>query len=318
MPSSLTLQPALIELSFIDRAILETLVYSDIFEYPLQLKELHRFLPERVDIEKLPGAIGSLHEYVVRKDDYYFLAGREETVGIRKQREARSRKLLPRAIQYGCVLGSLPFIRMVALTGSLAVMNVSKDSDFDYMLVTAPGRVWTARVFALLFNRLVRPFGPAICPNLIVSETALEWPQHDLYSARELYQMIPIMGMDVYHRLMKANQWVREFFPNAFLDFNSLLLESLQARAPSLHEIIEFPLRGKLGDRFEQWEMSRKIDRFSKQEGFGEETVFTAEVCQGNFHHHRRRTREVFQERLNNLSVGPSLLSGGEPRVRAG
>jgi len=312
MPSSLTLQPALIELSFIDRAILETLVYSDIFEYPLQLKELHRFLPERVDIEKLPGAIASLHEYVGRKDDYYFLAGREETVGIRKQREARSRKLLPRAIQYGCVLGSLPFIRMVALTGSLAVMNVSKDSDFDYMLVTAPGRVWTARVFALLFNRLVRPFGPAICPNLIVSETALEWPQHDLYSARELYQMIPIMGMDVYHRLMKANQWVREFFPNASITTSEVFKTS------EVWKLFELPLRGKPGDSFERWEMNRKIAKFSKQEGFGEETVFTAEVCQGNFHHHRRRTREVFQERLNNLSVGPSLLSGGEPRVRAG
>ena len=312
MPSSLTLQPALIELSFIDRAILETLVYSDIFEYPLQLKELHRFLPERVDIEKLPGAIASLHEYVGRKDDYYFLARREETVGIRKQREARSRKLLPRAIQYGCVLGSLPFIRMVALTGSLAVMNVSKDSDFDYMLVTAPGRVWTARVFALLFNRLVRPFGPAICPNLIVSETALEWPQHDLYSARELYQMIPIMGMDVYHRLMKANQWVREFFPNASITTSEVFKTS------EVWKLFELPLRGKPGDSFERWEMNRKIAKFSKQEGFGEETVFTAEVCQGNFHHHRRRTREVFQERLNNLSVGPSLLSGGEPRVRAG
>ncbi|HLA07958.1 MAG TPA: hypothetical protein VJ022_10970 [Anaerolineales bacterium] len=311
MPSSLTLQPALIELSFIDRAILETLVYSDIFEYPLQLKELHRFLPERVDIEKLPGAIASLHEYVGRKDDYYFLAGREETVGIRKQREARSRKLLPRAIQYGCVLGSLPFIRMVALTGSLAVMNVSKDSDFDYMLVTAPGRVWTARVFALLFNRLVRPFGPAICPNLIVSETALEWPQHDLYSARELYQMIPIMGMDVYHRLMKANQWVREFFPNASITTSEVFKTS------EVWKLFELPLRGKPGDSFERWEMNRKIAKFSKQEGFGEETVFTAEVCQGNFHHHRRRTREVFQERLNNLSVGPSLLSGGEPGMRA-
>ena len=312
MPSSLTLQPALIELSFIDRAILETLVYSDIFEYPLQLKELHRFLPERVDIEKLPRVIGSLHEQVGKKDDYYFLAGREETVGIRKQREARSRKLLPRAIQYGCVLGSLPFIRMVALTGSLAVMNVSKDSDFDYMLVTAPGRVWTARVFALLFNRLVRPFGPAICPNLIVSETALEWPQHDLYSARELYQMIPIMGMDVYHRLMKANQWVREFFPNASITTSEVFKTS------EVWKLFELPLRGKPGDSFERWEMNRKIAKFSKQEGFGEETVFTAEVCQGNFHHHRRRTREVFQERLNNLSVGPSLLSGGEPRVRAG
>ncbi len=58
-------------------------------------------------------------------------------------------------------------------------------------------------------------------------------------------------------------------------------------------------LRGNLGDRFERWEMTRKIRRFSKLPGFGEETVFNAEVCQGNFHHHRKWTQEVFEERLS-------------------
>jgi hypothetical protein len=58
-------------------------------------------------------------------------------------------------------------------------------------------------------------------------------------------------------------------------------------------------LRGKLGDKLEAWEMNRKIARFSKQEGFGEETVFTAEICQGNFHHHRKWTHEAFQKKLH-------------------
>ena len=45
--------------------------------------------------------------------------------------------------------------------------------------------------------------------------------------------------------------------------------------------------------------MNRKIARFSKQTGFGEETVFNAEICQGNFDHHRKWTREMFEEKLN-------------------
>src|SRR5574341_558430 len=64
----------------------------------------------------------------------------------------------------------------------VAVMNVSNPADFDYMLIAAPGRVWTARAFALAFNRLTRLRGDTLCPNLILSETALEWPVHDLYS----------------------------------------------------------------------------------------------------------------------------------------
>lgn len=283
-------------------AILEALAYSDIFEYPLRLKELHRYLPIRVDVGRLPVALESLSGQVGMKDGFYFLAGREAVVDIRKQREEHSRQLMPIALKYGRVLGSLPFIRMATLTGSLAVLNISKNADFDYMVVTAPGRVWMARAFAVIFNRFVHVFGYTLCPNLIVSENALEWPLHDLYSARELCQMIPITGMDVYYKLMKANEWAKEFLPNA----------SQASEAPtngetsevSVQKLLELPLRDKLGDRFEQWEMNRKIARFSTQEGFGEETVFNADVCQGNFHHHRKWTRKVFEEKLSVIASG--------------
>lgn len=287
----------------LERAVLETLAYSDIFEYPLRLKELHRYLPMSADVEQLPNALTTLHGRIDMQDDYYFLAGREEIVEIRKQREARSRDLLPHAFNYGRVLGFLPFVRMVALTGSLAVMNISKNADFDYLLVTEPGRLWTARAFALLFNRIVKLFGHELCPNLIVTETALEWPLHDLYSARELCQMIPITGSGVYQRLMIANEWAKELLPNAFLKSTRLLAENPQKRTSAIQSLFEFSLRSKLGDIFEQWEMNRKIAKFSKQEGFGEETVFTAEVCQGNFHHHRKWTKEVFENKLATIGI---------------
>jgi hypothetical protein len=281
----------------LQRAILEALAYSDIFEHPLRLEEIHRYLPVRTDVAELPPALDSLQGQVEKQDEFYFLTGRAEIVDIRRQREARSRELLPHALRYGRMLGALPFVRMAALTGSLAVLNVSKAADFDYMLVTTKGRVWTARLFAVALNRVANLFGYRLCPNLIVSETALEWPLHDLYSARELVQMIPITGMDVYHRLLNANEWAGELLPNAIFESGSLLPKR-QMQASALQNTLELFLRGNFGDRFEKWEMTRKIARFSKQPGFGEETVFTAELCQGNFHHHRKWTREVFEEKL--------------------
>lgn len=280
----------------LEHAILEALAYSDIFEYPLRLKELHRYLPAAADMEQLSGALNDLGEKVGKQDDFYFLAGRAEIVNIRRQREARSRALMPRAMQYGRVLGSLPFIRMVALTGSLAVLNVSKAADFDYMLVTVPGRVWTARAFALAFGRITRLFGHTLCPNLIVSETALEWPLHDLYSARELCQMVLIKGDNLYSRMLRVNPWVKLFLPN-FTHGMSRASKATDIKT-KFQNILESMFGGKFGDRFEKWEMNRKIARFQKQAGFGEETVFTAEVCQGNFHHHRSWTREAFEKRL--------------------
>jgi hypothetical protein len=290
------------------QAILEALAYSDIFEYPLKLDELHRYLPVHAEMEQLSATLESSKEQVGEKDGFYYLAGREDTVKIRKGREARSHKLLPIALKYGRILGSLPFVRMVALTGSLAVMNISKNADFDYLIVTVPGRVWTARAFALLFNRVTKLFGHTLCPNLIVAETMLGWPLHDLYSARELCQMIPVTGMDVYQKLMITNDWAKEFLPNAFLESDGLpsRLQKLTppgTRVFAYQSFLEFLMHGELGDRFEQWEMTRKIARFSKQAGFGEETVFSANVCQGNFHHHRKWTREAFEQKLIGMEL---------------
>ena len=297
----------------LERAILEALAYSDIFEYPLRLEELQRYLPMAADLEQLSSALNKLGGKVGKQDDVYFLIGREEIVDIRRQREARSRALLPRAMQYGHILGSLPFIRMVALTGSLAVLNVSKAADFDYMLVTKKGRVWMARVFALLLNRSVKLFGHTLCPNLIVSEQALEWSLHDLYSARELCQMLPVTGLDVYRELMEVNEWAREFLPNSSHDFSR---EHRATKvATTVQHLIELPLRNKLGDKLEAWEMNRKIAKFSKQAGFGVETIFTADVCQGNFHHHRKWTRDVFEKRLIGIE-SPLPLGEGEGEGR--
>jgi len=298
------------------RAILEALAYSDIFNYPLRLDELTRYLPVHLNGSDLPAALTRLDGQVGYRDGYYFLAGRQEIVSIRRRREAPSRRALRSALFYGRVLSVLPFIRMVAVTGSLAVLNCEQTSDLDFMLVAKPGRVWTARAFALAFNRLTRLFGHTLCPNLIISENALEWPLHDLYSARELCQMILVSGEQVYARLIAANRWVDSLLPNA--RSNDFIIpeggsgnNSVGRKiVTTLKAIFELPLRGALGDRFESWEMKRKIARLSQQAGYGVETVFNAEVCQGNFHHHRAWAREFFEKRLSQLNIESPLPAG--------
>ena len=222
-------------------------------------------------------------------------------------RAAISAPAFRRAMQYGRILGRLPFIRMVALTGSLAMLNSDERGDLDYMLVAAPGRVWTARGFALLFGRLGARAHYTLCPNLIVSETALEWPAQDIYSAREICQMIPIAGQRTYERLRYENRWTDRFLPNAtgvpgFIDSSMTDGSATQALA-------EWPLRSRLGDRVEAWEMGRKVRRLRRQPGFGAETRFDAEVCQGNFLHHGAHTRQAFQQRLATLPIDSALLA---------
>ncbi len=292
----------------LEDAILCTLAYSDIFDYPLTLDELHRLLAipaERADVEQRAARMKS----VSSKDGYYYLAGRGAIVELRKKRETASRKMFERAVTYGRILGALPFIRMVALTGSLAVRNCDKDADYDYMISAKSGRLWLARAFALLLNRFSNLFGETLCPNLIVSENELVWKSKNLYSAREFCQMKLIAGTAVYAELRDSNRWVESYFPNWSDEINLMDHEKQIKISALIKKIIEFVLDNRFGDYIEAWEMNRKIARFQNQSGFGVETRFSADICQGNFNHHGTMTMNKLHEKLQTLHVDcPEIL----------
>ncbi len=315
MALALDLQPPRTDIPSIERAILETLAYSDVFDYPLKLDELHRFLTRPALLEELTECL-SESNFVEFKDGFHFIKGRADIVSLRLYRERISNKSFARALRYGRILGNLPFIRMVALTGSLALRNCNETGDYDYMLVAKAGRVWLARAFALALNRIARPFGETLCPNLIVSERTLEWTARNLYSAREICQMIPISGEDVYHRLRVANLWVNEFLPNtgSVTFMSPSAAERHKCRPTQI--LLEFPLGGRAGNLLESWEMTRKIARFTNQEGFGLETTFTADICQGNFDHHGSWTMQKYHERLFALSGGSSSEAYRDPKSK--
>lgn len=288
----------------LQKAILETLAYSDVFDYPLTFDELHRYLTISAPPADLAACLSDMG-LVSTENRFYFLADRRETVRTRMNREQASRAAFQRACRYGAILGSLPFVRMVTLTGSLAMLNLSRDADMDFMLVTQTGRLWLARAFAVLFGRLMRISGDRICVNLLVSESALEWHPRDLYSAREMCQMIPLAGTDIYHCLREANAWIASFLPNA----DSVpYLTPKEKPISVLQKWLEIPLRGKLGNALEGWAMSLQLKKITRTYGTGIEANFSADLCQGNFHDHRQGTENSFNERL-------ALLSEGEPRV---
>ena len=286
----------------LERAVLETLAYSDIFDYPLRIEELHRYLPLPIIRTELIEILNYRNDLIKMVDGYYFLAGREHLIPLRQKREAASRPLYQRAVRYGRILGSLPFIRLVGLTGSLALQNCDETADIDYLLVAAHGRVWIARAFALLLGRLTALFGNTLCPNLIISDQALEWQQQDLYSARELCQMIPIFGSASLYAA-PTNQFLDKFFSAECFVRARPRTERIYRSHRDCKSLFEWPLRRAFGDRIEAWEMNRKIKRFTNQAGYGAETQFNRDICQGNFNQHGLQTKAAFQRRLTSLGL---------------
>jgi hypothetical protein len=287
---------------FLEKSVLETLAYSDIFNYPLTIDELHRYLvlaATKEDVEQLVEQMDGVDSI----DGYYFLSGREEIVKLRQARQLTSRRAYEQAVFYGRILNALPFVRMVAVTGSLSVMNLQAEGDIDYMLVTQPGRLWTARAFAVIFGRIMRPFGYTICVNLLVSENALKWPLHDLYSAREMSQMVPLTGWGTYRKLRLANAWTASILPNDGMAPPAFANPPEEEQENPVPHFLERPLHGALGDWLE--DVLRKFQRrhISRRFGSGNESNFTNDVCQGNFHDHHQLTDQHFHERLVSLGL---------------
>lgn len=253
----------------LEAAILRTVIYADIFDFPLTPEELHHYLiaPVAVSLEQVQLALASstvLHHALERVEPYIVRVGRAEIITVRREREAASQKLWGAAVQWGSALGRLPFVRMVALTGALAVRNASdQDDDLDYILVTTPGRVWLARAFAILLVRAAKRRGVVLCPNYVLAETALAQGQHDLFIAHEVAQMVPIVGMALYQRMRAQNAWTAAFLPNANTPFLSEVEHVPVGVWRVSQRFLEWLLGGRLGDVLEHWEYRRKRQRFA-------------------------------------------------------
>lgn len=255
----------------IKTAILRTVLYADVFNFPLTVEEIHHFLihDESTSLEQIHDALANsswLHRKLESNDLYFVYAGRRELFATREAHEQASKHLWPLARYYGAWLSRLPFVRMVAITGALAMRNASDDDDdLDYLLVTASGRVWLGRAFAILLVRLGRLRGVEICPNFVLAETALEQNKRDLFMAHEIAQMVPLYGHELYWQMRAANKWVSGQLPNAHGPYHNEPEQPVGRGWRVLKHALERLLGGRLGDALERWEYRRKLRRFSQE-----------------------------------------------------
>lgn len=255
----------------LEAAILRTVLYADVFNFPMKPEEIHHFLigDEPASLTQVQQVLRHstwLRQYVKWVDQYVVYAGRNELVGVRKAREQASHTLWPQAVVWGKRLAQLPFVRMVALTGALAVRNAADhDDDLDYIMVTAENRVWIARAFAILMVRIGRLWGVTLCPNFVLAESALAQSRRDIFTAHEVAQMVPVYGHDVYRRFREENEWVYDQLPNATDPFfDEVAAESKSSGIVVLiKRLLELILNSKAGDWLENWEYQRKLQRFA-------------------------------------------------------
>jgi hypothetical protein len=199
-------------------AIAGSVIYASLDDYPLTLEELHESLvgsPQTL-AEVLSVYEGSemLQNVIERRDGFFFPAGRGELVDERRRREARSRAFLDRHSLLLRLVCSLPFVRLVALSGRISRLNLEAGGDIDLFIVTRGRHVWSTaaavRVLARIMSRrcMVRA-------KVIVDDLHLVLESRDPATAAQLLHLKPLVGARVLRDVFAANPCVAQFYPNA-------------------------------------------------------------------------------------------------------
>lgn len=211
-----------------EKAILKTLSYSDIFDYPLKAYEIHKWLIKQpahtYQIEEALKRLikkGKLAQY----QDFYFLKSRKALVKKRLEREKQSKSYLLKARVFSQVLKIVPFVKLVGVSGGLAMNNASKADDIDLFIITENNRVFLSRLFAIVsfdamsVRRKVdmseKQAAGKICLNLILEESKLSQQEQNVFVAHEVLQMKVLWERDnMYSKYLESNAWVFEYLPN--------------------------------------------------------------------------------------------------------
>jgi predicted nucleotidyltransferase len=208
------------------KAILKTLAYADIFDYPLRAQEIERFLiaNKSHNFASLNQTLKKLSP-ISQKEGFYFLKGKEKTVALRKKREKWSQEKLKIAKKVTNWLKLVPSIKMVAATGALAMENAKEKDDIDLLIITSKNRLWLTRALTVFLTELVakrrhprdKQVKDKICLNMFLDEGHLQIPKNeqDLFSAHEICQLKLIWDRNkTYQKFIKQNQWVKHYLPN--------------------------------------------------------------------------------------------------------
>jgi len=286
----------------LDWAILATVTYADLFDAAISVSEVARTcLQARVsadDVRRrvLAEPLASL--LTLEPQGHLTLRGREPLVARRLEGIRLTRELLERHRRVIAALATLPFIRMLALSGGTAHRNARGGDDIDLFVVAAPGRVYTAYTMLFLASRLTRTRG-VVCPNYLVDEDHLAIAyHHDLFTAHQAISLVPIAGHQIFLRFVGANDgWVRTFYPGyepqppAAAHGSASVQRLLELGLTPLSATVERGLRA-----FWRQHLARRVARAT-----GSDVVLAGGILKLHLSDHRRRVLDRFASRLDLL-----------------
>lgn len=217
------------QMQTLEQSLLKTLLYFDLFHFAPTLVELERWLLQTDS----PASLGAMqeildkHPQVDSAEGFYFLRGRTDLVALRKQKYLWTDEKWKHAKPFLRLLAMMPHVRGVWISNSVGWSNASRNSDTDLMIVTTPGRIWTARFFTTFLMKLFRQrpgeqdHAKALCLSFYMTSDHMNLERYkigadDIHFTFWVTQIYPLFDADgLYNQYQRQNSWAAQQFNTA-------------------------------------------------------------------------------------------------------
>ena len=211
------------------REVLKTLLYSDIFDFPLKEEEIYYYLisPKKVSKKKVLLEIENERKKktVDEFKGMYFIRGKRKSAEQRLRNERIVEKKIDLARQIAGRIGIIPTISFIGISGGLSMRNARPADDIDFFVITKSKTLWVTRILMVLGllimgvyrKRNDRNVRNKICLNMLIDERSMGFKERsrNIYIAHEISQIIPLFERNkTYKKFLSKNLWIGKFLAN--------------------------------------------------------------------------------------------------------
>ena len=212
------------------------------------------------------------------------------------QGNLRAQPLLAKAASIGAFLYKFPYVRAVAVSGSLSKNYADKKADIDYFIITKANRLWIARTILHLFKKLTFLVGKQnfFCMNYFVDEEDLIIPEKNIYTAVEIVTLLPLAGTFTLNKFLEKNNWTKKWLPGYEHKRNLKTAEG----GSGFKKFTEWFFNGTAGEELDRFLYRWTTHRWQKKEQQGRKNSKGKVMNLLTGKHFSKSNPETFQEKI--------------------
>jgi len=281
-----------------ETSILKLLAYFDIFHYPLTKNEIRQSLTSSFTEDELDQMLRGLlaRQAIFLHLGFYGIHNTPMLAHRRTEGNSRAEKMMPKALSIGRFLGHFPFVRSIAISGSLSKNFADEKADIDFFIITKANRLWIARTIMHLFKKLTFITGHQhyFCMNYYIDEEGMMIESQNIFTAVEIATLLPVSGKKELDNFFVINNWCQQFFRTSV----NRHLQVDTAGDSRIKRFVEWIFDNPVGNSLDNWLLKITTGRWQQKSNKGKinKKGHTMSLVTGK--HFSRSNPGAFQEKV--------------------